>query len=255
MARLAAAAWASLALCLAAQRLDSAVPYPTPVGAMADVAAPAQPVSGAVLGNLQDYGRQVGEQWLKESLGVDLQAMQIVWDPETRSFTTVGDLAARQRPSGSGSGQDPASGLSGTPGNISLKLTQTESLARLGEGVIPFGLEVKGVIPLLASLNSMDARLKVPLSPYDEWRAEASLPMDLMGTTSTSWWRGLGLGRSLALRSNISSRLGLNELEAGLGTDWRPGFFGRWNLDYDWRLKYGQGLDETTQWLKLSKNF
>jgi hypothetical protein len=65
----------------------------------------------------------------------------------------------------------------------------------------------------------------------------------------------MGLGRSLSLRSDISSKLGLNQLEAGLGTDWRPGFWGRWNLDYDWSYRYGQGLDEQTHWLKLSKEF
>jgi hypothetical protein len=67
-----------------------------------------------------------------------------------------------------------------------------------------------------------------------------------MGMTSSAWWRSLGLGRSLAIRSDISSRLGLNQLEAGMGTAWNPGLIG---------VCYGQGSDETVQWLKLSKGF
>jgi hypothetical protein len=216
-------------------------------------------------GPLRNYGREVGESWLKDTLGVDLESLQIVWDPETESFVTAGDLAQRSpapgsaasRGQGAGPGQGTGSGGVGGFRGISLRLTQTEDFMRLTEGMrdVPFGLELRGSVPLVDSLAAMDARLKVPLSPNDEWRAEASLPVELMGMTSSAWWRSLGLGRSLAIRSDISSRLGLNQLEAGMGTAWNPGLIGVWNLDYAWYVRYGQGSDETVQWLKLSKGF
>ena len=223
-----------------------------------EVLPQAQAVSGAQMGQIRDYGRQVGEGWLKNALGVNLEAMQIVWDPETESFVTAGDLEARGN-SGA-AGRTETHGSASSPAlnrGISLKLTQTDDITHLAEGVrdVPFGLEVKGTFRMLAFLSAMDTRLNVPLSPNDAWRASASLPVDLWGATGTTWWRDMGLGKQLAFRSDISSRLGLNQWEAGLGTKWNPGFIGIWKLDYDWRRSYGQGSDEMTQWLKLSKEF
>ncbi len=68
-------------------------------------------------------------------------------------------------------------------------------------------------------------------------------------------WRGLGLGRTVALRSGINSRLGLNQVETGMRTQWSPGFWGFWDLDYAWQVRYGENSGETSNWLKFSRNF
>jgi hypothetical protein len=57
------------------------------------------------------------------------------------------------------------------------------------------------------------------------------------------------------LRSDFRSRLGQNQVEAGVGTDWKTQWAGLWALDYDVRKNYGQGEEEAIQWIRLSRDF
>lgn len=216
-----------------------------------------QGLSGENMGRLQDYSRQVGENWLKNSLGLDLQKLQMIWDPNNFSFESAG-AATVPAPAAAGAG----AGLPGPSApelgrRISLRLEQTDDLTHLVSGMrdVPFGLEVKGFVPLLASLSALETRLTVPLSPRDEWRAQTTLPFTLMGATRSLWWKSMGLGDSLAFRSDLRSRLGLNQVEAGFGTAWITNSLGAWNLDYDYHLRFGQGGEEATHWLKVSREF
>jgi len=223
-----------------------------------------RPIDRSAETRLKNFGVQAGQNWLRDTLGFDINRYQIVWDAETESFVTLGELQMREHRGGGASdaASSPtaqASGASNCPltRGLSVRLNQTQDLAHFMEGVhdVPFTLEIRGMFTILRALAAMDTRLEVPLSANDPWRATASMPVGLLGATRSAWWRGLGLGDSLALRSDISSRLGLNEAEAGFGTSWDPGWIGSWNLDYAWHLRYGQGYDESAQWLRLSRAF
>jgi hypothetical protein len=219
-----------------------------------------QPVSGADAGQLRDYGRQVGQDWLKDTLGVDIQSMEVVWDPVTWRFVPAGSLKAQvPGPSGAPQALSPGAGTGPAAGKgISVRLVQTSDLAHLSEGVrdVPYGVEMQSAFRPLQSLSAIDTSLKIPLSPYDPWRADASMPLDLgIEADLPWWWRGLGLGNNLALHSGINSRLGFNEVESGMRTKWNPGFWGLWNLDYAWDMRYGEGSGQSSNWLKFSKEF
>jgi hypothetical protein len=237
-------------------KLNAPLPAAVPQAAALDTRSGPQTVDSQDMSRLRNYGRQVGQDFLKDTLGVDINSLQLVWDSSEGRFVTAGDLARRHRnEAGDASGVlgDPAS----TSHNFSLALVQNDEFVHVSEGFrdVPFGLQLGDFLPLMASLASMHTRLTIPLSPDDEWKAEASMPMGMLGENRGGLWQTLGLGHSLAVRSDISSRLGLNQFEAGMGTKWDPGLIGIWDLDLSWYLRYGQGSDETGQWLKLSRKF
>lgn len=214
-----------------------------------------QVVSGADSGKLRNYGQQVGQDWLKNNLGLDIQSMQLVWDPLTWRFVPVGDIEAREKARAGISSYEPAGPGAGASGGnyFSLQVVQNSDLTHLAQGVrdVPYNVEIKDDFRPLKSLSSIHTSLKIPLSPYDAWRADASMPMDW----DPWWWRGLGLDRNLDLHSGINSRLGFNQVETGMRTKWTPGFLGPLDLDYAWDLHYGEGSGESSNWLKISKEF
>lgn len=208
------------------------------------------------MAKLQDWGRQTGEDWIRQSLGVDVTHLGLVWDPDNwdfrfRSPPPLSSEPGMDLPDGeSGAGPNPG------PGSWDFRLAETRDLSNLLRATqamqeLPFAMELSGPMP---GLSRMGAKLVVPLSVEDEWRAEASLPLRV-GLTGEGWWRGLGLGRDLSLRSDLRSRLGQNQWEAGLGTDWNSSLLGTWALDIDLRKSFGTGNDEAVQWLKLSRGF
>lgn len=208
------------------------------------------------MARLQDWGRQTGSDWLRQSLGVDVTRLGLVWDPDNW------DLSLRNPPPQAGGpalampiGSDSAVAAP-NGGHWDLRLAETRDLGNLMRATrameeLPFAMELSGQVP---GLSLVATKVVVPLSVQDEWRAEASLPLR-MSLTSDSWWRGLGLGKNLSLRSDLRSRLGQNQWEAGLGTDWDTAWLGNWALDLDMRKSFGQGNDEAVQWLKLSRGF
>ncbi|HTA17149.1 MAG TPA: hypothetical protein VK786_05335, partial [bacterium] len=208
-------------------------------------------------GRLRNYGQRVGQDWLKNNLGLDIQSMQLVWDPLTWRFVPERDIEARERAragiSSYGGPAAPGGGDAPGAGYFSLQVNQNSDLTHLTQGLhdVPYNVEIKDDFRPIRSLSSIHTSLKIPLSPYDTWRADASMPMDW----NPWWWRGLGLGRNLDLHSGINSRLGFNQVETGMRTQWTPGFWGPWDLDYAWDLHYGEGSGESSNWLKISKEF
>ena len=213
-------------------------------------------LTGQEMATLQDWGRQQGEDWLRQSLGVDVTHLGLVWDPDHW------DLSVRNPPPQAGTQglnlPTDADGPAAAPGGRGwdLRLAETRDLGNLLRATrameeLPFAMELSGRMP---GLSEVSTKVVVPLAVQDEWRAEASLPLSL-GLTGGGWWHSLGLGKNLSLRSDLRSRLGQNEWEAGLGTDWNTALLGTWLLDLDMRKSFGQGNDEAVQWLKLSRGF
>jgi len=214
-----------------------------------------QVVNGAESGRLRNYGQQVGQDWLKHNLGLDIQSLQLVWDPLTWRFVPIRDIEARERAREGISSYGPATPGAGPSGGnyFSLQLNQNSDLTHLAQGVrnVPYDVEIKDDFRPIRSLSPIHTSLNIPLSPYDTWRADASMPFDW----NLWWWKDLGLGRNLDLHSGINSRLGFNQVETGMRTKWTPGFWGPWDLDYAWDLHYGEGSGESSNWLKISKEF
>ena len=216
-----------------------------------------QPVQGQDLARLQDWGRQLGEDLLRQSTGVDLATYQLHWDPRTFDLT----FGPPPPPPGPGLGLTGPSGGGDDQafGGWTLRLEQSDNLSRVlhGDDVadviddLPFRMEMEGRIP---GFRRIRTKLFVPLSWRDEFRAEAKMPL-LMGLNRRAWWGGLGLGSKLSLRSDFSSRLGQNLVEAGLATEWKTAWAGQWAVDLDLRKDYGQGNEAASQWLRLSRGF
>ena len=218
-------------------------------------AGDSRPVQGEDMAKLQDWGRQMGEDWLRQSVGFDVTRFQLRWDPDSFSLQFTPPPAHSTLGLGL-----PVAPVSSTPadagGGWSMHLEQSSDLSRLLKGDrvmtdLPFRMEMEGGLP---GFHRISTKLVVPLSWRDEFRAEAELPLKT-GLGSKPWWGGLGLGATLKLRSDFRSRLGQNLVEAGLGTDWKTGWAGRWNLDLDLRKNYGQGDESATEWLRLSRGF
>jgi hypothetical protein len=239
--------------------VGSASAQPAPVRANLYGEATPQVVNGAQSNALRNYGSKVGQDWLKDTLGLDIQTMGIVWDPDTWTFVSAADLASHNQAQGQGNGSSgspgphPPSANGPAVSKVTVQLEQSSDFSHLAEGVrnVPYNVEVKSAFRPVRSLSPIDTSLKIPLSPYDAWRADASMPMDF----GPWWWRGLGLGSNLALHSGFNSRLGYNQVETGMSTQWSPGFWGPWDLDYAWDLHYGEGSGDSTNWLKFSKEF
>ena len=246
----AVAALASLSLLLSLWLGLAAACHGSTPGDAAD-GTDARPVLGEDMSRLQDWGRQMGEDWLRQSTGFDLARFQLRWDPDTY------DLHFSPPPPASSPRLNlPGDAPAEPSGAWSLHLAQSEDLGRLLRDSqvmtdLPLRMEMEGGLP---GFHRLDAKLVVPLSWRDEFRAEANLPL-MTGLGAKTWWGGLGLGQRISLRSDFRSRLGQNLVEAGLGTDWKTRWAGLWALDVDLRKNYGQGDESATQWIRLHRDF
>jgi hypothetical protein len=215
-----------------------------PALAAVDAEAPTtRDVEGSDMQELRRYSDRLGKDWLRESLGLDLGALVIEFGGRSRFRPAPGAAAV---PGGDGV---PAAAGS-TPklrSQLSLRLEQTDDLLRLQDDLsdIPFGLSVKGKLPVLDNLTLLETQLWLPFSWKDEIRAQARLPL---------LRKGMG-GRLLTLRSDYSTQLGVNTLGTGLGTRLGPGDAGLWAVDYDFEQRFGQGEDAAIHWLKFSRDF
>lgn len=199
-------------------------------------------VNGDDMAVLRGYTDKLGKSWLKQSLGLDLDALALEWNPRDFSFSRPLPTSHAQS-SGASSGATDA--MATPAAHFDLRLEQTDDLRRLEEGFqdIPFGLSISGQLPFLASVRPLETKLWLPLSGREELRAQATWPYQLVG------------GRLLTLRSDYRNLLGLNHLEAGLGTKLETDVLGIWNVDYDFQQRFGQGANEEIHWLKFSRRF
>ena len=225
--------------------------------------------SGSDMDTVHRYSDKVGRDLLKEELGLDLNAMRFEFNPSTLRFEQVGEKLRRPpdetvHQTGSGPSVRRSSVLNSGPAlpnstsNISLALDQNGDLLRLRNDVrdIPFAMRVEGQVPVLTRLTHLQTRLWVPFSAYDEFRAEANLPVyHLKLGQAERLLQSLGVQNNFDLRSDYTNRLGVNQVQAGMGTQWVSPITGSMDLNYDYSQRFGQGLDETIHWLKLRKDF
>lgn len=215
-------------------------------------------VNGQDLDAVRNYSEGLGREVLKDELGLDLDALRFQVDPETLSIEMVDVSQPSKRSVAPGASlvsgpHNPLPSMApAVQGGLLLSVDQRGDLLRLGHDLrdIPFGVQLKGDLPLLNRLSHLQTKIWVPFSWRDEIKAEASVPL-----------RSLGLGldkgilKGAGLRSDYSNRLGVNQVDAGLGTQWANRVMGPLDLDYDYSQKFGQGLDEQIHWLKLRKDF
>lgn len=216
-------------------------------------------VEGQDLDEVRHYSEGVGREVLKDELGVDLDALRFRIDPATLNIETVDVSQPKSASVAPGASLRtglhsplPTANAPAIRRGFLLSLDQSGDLLRLGRDIrdIPFGVQVKGDLPLLARLTAMETKIWVPFSWRDEFKAEARVPLKSLG---------LGLDRGLlkgaGLRSDYTNRLGINQVDAGLGTEWASRMTGSLDLNYDYSQRFGQGLDEQVHWLKLKKDF
>jgi hypothetical protein len=238
------------------------LPAPAPAQVSAEDSATRAP-TGEDLEKIHEYSDQVGKGLLRQELGLDLDSLRLKLDT---NGLRLEDIRPRVRatPVADGSplpSQAPGPALlrdSGVRQEFSLALDQSGDLLRLRNDVrdIPFGVKVRGQLPLLDRITGLSTELWVPFSWRDELKAEASLPLPhLKLGVVDEFLTGLGLADHYALRSEFTNRLGVNQLGAGVGTQWSSRLLGVMDLNYDYSQRSGQGLEETVHYLKLRKDF
>lgn len=220
---------------------------PLPAAALEPELTPALTAGTREVGELQDYTRTQALTWVKEWFEIDLDAWSRIWKKRvegvSRWQTQAAGIVEETLP------------LAGHPREAALiesaqlDVEQYDDILRLRTDPldIPFALrfEAKGLFS--GRKWGWKTRVFVPFSWKDELRADLSLPFQgrALGL------QGLGLGGPWDLHTRYANRLGQAELESGvtatLMTDW--------SLTYDYHTRFGQGLDETAHWLRLSRGF
>ena len=224
-----------------------------------------RPMDGETIGAARQYSEGVGRQVLKDELGIDLNAIRFQFDPKTLRIEKVEEHEAtgqeRQEPRNRDLQAAPHTDIPTSawiPDKLFLAIDQSGDLMRLRDDNrdIPFGVRFSGEIPLLDRVTALKTRIWVPFSWRDEIKASATVPLNKLNLGGVShFFQKLNLSDRLDLRSDYTSRLGVNHVDAGLGTKWQSEFMGLMDLDYDYSQRYGQGLEETVHWLKLKKVF
>jgi hypothetical protein len=251
-----------LCACPASAEAAETVPLGTPVSAEQSAS---RPMDSQGMDAVHQYSENVGREVLKEELGVDLNALRFQFNPRTLRLEKI-DQGGPARPS-----VQPTSNadLRGIPhddlaadepvsSKLSLTVDQRGDLLRIRNDNrdLPFGVELNSEVPILRRLTALETKIWVPFSWRDEIKASAVVPLKRLKLGVTDGLlRKLDLNDRLDLRSDFSNRLGVNQLDAGLGTQWNSRYMGLMDLDYDYSQRSGQGLEETTHWLKLRKDF
>jgi hypothetical protein len=224
-----------------------------------------RPMDSQGMDAVHQYSEGIGREVLKEELGVDLNALRFQFNPHTLRLEKI-DQGGPPRP-----GLQPTSNadLQGIPhrdlpadnpvtSKLSLRVDQSGDLLRLRNDArdIPFGVELESELPILTRLTALQTKIWVPFSWRDEIKASAVVPLNKLNLGVTDGLlRKLDLNDRLDLRSDYTNHLGVNQVDAGLGTLWQSQFLGTMDLDYDYSQRFGQGSDETIHWLKLRKDF
>jgi hypothetical protein len=229
--------------------------------------SPSHTPTASEMAAVNQYSNDLGRQVLKDQTGLDVNSLNYLINPQAFSFG-LGSFGPgihdRSTAIGISSAADCAAAAGVLPpaldqrSSFSMGVDQQGDLLRLARDVrdIPFGLHVRSEVPIHSQSTSVQTSLWLPFSWRDEIKAEASIPLrnvnlGLAGTL----FKELGLKDNLGLNSDYSNKLGVNQVETGLGSLWTSQLTGPLNLDYDYSQRFGQGLDENTHWLKLRKDF
>ncbi|MES2201014.1 MAG: hypothetical protein V4498_02055 [candidate division FCPU426 bacterium] len=205
---------------------------------------PARPVSSGQISQVQEYTRSLSKEWLKELFHVDLDKLGLTLQSKARPYSQVklGEAPAPDSPLG-------AAGYV-----VKLQFEQYDDIRRLAADLrdIPFALKMETDGALGPRRLHIKTTLYLPLSWKDELRAGASIPLPRLGRPFSS--SSLDTSRMLSgwkLTSAYTNRLGVSSLETGLETRLQK----TWNLDLDYRVRFGQGIDEYSQWLRIGTVF
>ena len=231
--------------------------------------SPSHTPTASEMAVVNEYSNDLGRQVLKDQTGLDVNSLNYLLNPQAFSFGLgsfgpgIHDQAQAQAAGVSGAAGSAGS-AAGLPTDLaqrssfSMGVDQQGDLLRLARDVrdIPFGLHVRSELPIHSQSTSVQTSLWLPFSWRDEIKAEASIPLRNVNLgLAGSLFKELGLKDNLGLNSDYTNKLGVNQVETGLGSLWTSELTGPLNLDYDYSQRFGQGLDENTHWLKLRKDF
>jgi hypothetical protein len=229
--------------------------------------SPSHTPTASEMAVVNQYSNDLGRQVLKEQTGLDVNSLNYLLNPQAFSFGLgsfgpgIHDQAKATGVSGAAQGAGTAPGLPSDlaqRSSFSMGVDQQGDLLRLARDLrdIPFGLHVRSEVPIHSQSTSVQTSLWLPFSWRDEIKAEASIPLRNVNLGLAGMlFKELGLKDNLGLNSDYTNKLGINQVETGLGSLWTSQLTGPLNLDYDYSQRFGQGLDENTHWLKLRKDF
>ncbi len=202
------------------------------------------PAGSREMSQIQEYTRTLSKEWLKDLFHLDLDAIggSVQRRANPYSRMDLGGVAAGASP------------LGGANYAVHFRLEQYDDIRRLvsDRRDIPFALRLEVQTSVGAGLPPISTSLYLPMSWKDELRAGASIPLPQLGLPFGA--STLDTDRFLSgwkLTSAYTNRLGVSSVETGLGAQWKK----NWNVDLDYHIRFGQGIDEYSQWLRVGRAF
>ena len=213
-----------------------------------------RPANAGEVSAVQNYGRNLGKGWIKDVFKIDVDTFGIKLGRKLQSAAGFGENGEQTVPGTAPyKAGDPRGGALELY-QLDLRIDQVGDLRRLSydRRDIPFALKFHADGSLLASWLKLRTDVFIPFSWKDELRAEALIPLPDIGINPLRPMEELlGITPKWDLHSAYTNQLGASSLEAGLGSQWLK----TWNLNLLYQVRFGQGQDEKTEWLKLGKSF
>jgi hypothetical protein len=201
---------------------------------------------------IQDYTRTLSKDWLKQYLDIDIDA--IGQRMRTTLWQNQNPTAAATLGDGSGGGAASSGSSLVTLHALDVALEPNGDVRRLQSelGDIPFAVRLNADSGFFGEALRVKTSIYVPLSPRDQMRAEARLPLPSL----TPEWMGSllnwgGFDSPWDFKSSYSNQMGVSSVQTGLGTQWMK----LWTLNYELKYRFGQDNYEESQWLRLGRSF
>jgi hypothetical protein len=207
-----------------------------------------RPATTKEVDEIQGYARGLGREWISKLLGLDLFAMEQDFKRRTQALTSVTHEGGKPSIGGIEAAYTQPAYV------LHLDFEQYDDINRIRQDPwdIPFAFKLNAQSVLIRGLVDLKTEAFVPLSWKDELRVKAELPVRL---DRAAWLKrslhAAGFTSPWAVRMMWGNRLGQNLLELGAGTQW----LNCWDIKWIIRQRFGQGLSENSQWLKLGLIF
>jgi hypothetical protein len=208
------------------------------------------PASAQDVSQAKDYGVALGTAWLKSAFDIDVDDLV----SRLKDGVSIGQQISINNDLNAMSASDSLQAPDGLVYSMNLRLEEYDDLRRMQSNVrdIPFAVRFDSYTSLVGQNFRLRTSLYLPLSWKDEMRAEAMLPLPSL---EPQWMGSLldlgGFDSAWALKSTYGNHLGVNSVDTGLGTQWMKIL----DLNYEFKVRFGEENYEESQWLKLGTKF
>jgi hypothetical protein len=213
---------------------------------------PSRLVTAEESAQVQDYTTALSKDWLKKFFRIDVDVFELALRQFEFGYASLGvtpELNFGTGPQAGPTAKAETGSLLGSAPHraygFRLKLQQIGDIRHLAYDSrdVPFALKMDADRFFGGDGSKLQTSFSLPLTWKGEISARASLPLSGLDAS--------GFGSNWRLSSIYSNRLGVSSVDTGLGTRW----MGDWDIDFDSRVRFGQGIHETSQWLRFGRTF